>query len=436
MAYTWAEVAVPTSAGADLRDFVWDSGHAVLVAVGGSGLVYTTPDAATWTQQTASAANSWRGVAYAPTLAASGRLCAVASSGTDRVMTSDDGGVTWTARTAAAANSWQTVKWVPWLNSGSGWFVALSSTGAADGSTSGMTSPDGITWTIRATINPRQAWCGLADNGSVLVAVSSTSATVATGGVVMTSTTATAWTQRATPANTNGVSGASSGSSVVVWASASALFAFSSKDDTGTADRHVTTSPDGTTWTQRVLPDPTDANGGILGVPTSGLVQFRQGSGTDQVNVSLDAVTWTTEDTGFNRSFDCAGQIDSLGVVVAWCQTSNTVMLVGTAPVIVPVVTSVTPATGSVNGGQAVTIRGLGFANATGVTIGGVAVASFVIVNDTTITAVTGLHASGVVDVAVLGVAVGTALYTYVIPRPLLPPLPSRTPIFQGRSRG
>jgi hypothetical protein len=109
-------------------------------------------------------------------------------------------------------------------------------------------------------------------------------------------------------------------------------------------------------------------------------------------------------------------------------------MLVGSLPPFV--VTSVSPSTGSVNGSQAVTIRGMGFSGATGVTFGGTAVTSFVIVNDTTITAIVPQHASGVVDVAVLGVAVGTALYTYVIPRPTLPPMPSRTPIFQGRSRG
>lgn len=102
-----------------------------------------------------------------------------------------------------------------------------------------------------------------------------------------------------------------------------------------------------------------------------------------------------------------------------------------------PEVTRINPSAGSVNGSQTVTITGTGFTGAPSATIGGVALTLFVVVDDETITGVTGQHASGVVDVEVTGVGTLTNGYTYVIPPSFrLPPLPTRTPIMQGgRSR-
>ena len=65
---------------------------------------------------------------------------AVSSDGSgNRVMTSPDG-ITWTIRSSAADNQWNSVTY------GNGLFVAVASTGTGDRV---MTSPDGITWTIR-----------------------------------------------------------------------------------------------------------------------------------------------------------------------------------------------------------------------------------------------------------------------------------------------
>ncbi|MCB9814241.1 hypothetical protein H6784_02370 [Candidatus Nomurabacteria bacterium] len=54
-------------------------------------------------------------------------------------MTSPDG-ITWTLRSAAGANQWRSVTY------GNGLFVAVSNTGT----NRVMTSPDGITWTARS----------------------------------------------------------------------------------------------------------------------------------------------------------------------------------------------------------------------------------------------------------------------------------------------
>jgi hypothetical protein len=62
---------------------------------------------------------------------------------------------------------------------------------------------------------------------------------------------------------------------------------------------------------------------------------------------------------------------------------------------------TVTPANGLAAGGLAVTIEGQNFEGTTGVTFGGVAATSLVVVSDTEITCVTPAHAAGAVDVIV-----------------------------------
>lgn len=80
-------------------------------------------------------------------------------------------------------------------------------------------------------------------------------------------------------------------------------------------------------------------------------------------------------------------------------------------------VTSVTPATGPAAGGTAVTIKGTNLKGSTGATIG-VAVTSYVVVDDYTATAVTGATTAGVKTATVTDdsgtSAALAAAYTYV----------------------
>jgi hypothetical protein len=82
-----------------------------------------------------------------------------------------------------------------------------------------------------------------------------------------------------------------------------------------------------------------------------------------------------------------------------------------------PTIVSVAPASGGAIGGTAVTITGTGFAGGAAVKIGGAAATSVVVVNATTITAVTPAGAAGTVDVSVVQTAnVGATLaggFTY-----------------------
>ncbi|HEX3128907.1 MAG TPA: M12 family metallo-peptidase [Thermoanaerobaculia bacterium] len=66
-----------------------------------------------------------------------------------------------------------------------------------------------------------------------------------------------------------------------------------------------------------------------------------------------------------------------------------------------PVVALVSPASGSTGGGTAITITGANFQSGATVTVGGSAATSVVVVNSTTITAVTPAHAAGSVQVVV-----------------------------------
>ena len=82
-----------------------------------------------------------------------------------------------------------------------------------------------------------------------------------------------------------------------------------------------------------------------------------------------------------------------------------------------PTVTAISPASGPITGGTAVTITGTSLIGVTAVTIGGVAATGIAVVNATTIRAVTSAHSAGTASVAVtapIGVGTGTGIYTYV----------------------
>ena len=83
-----------------------------------------------------------------------------------------------------------------------------------------------------------------------------------------------------------------------------------------------------------------------------------------------------------------------------------------------PTVTSVTPSSGVAIGGTAVTIAGTGFSAGASVTFGGMPATTVVVVNPTTITAVTPARAAGLVNVVVTntdasGSGTGTGVFTY-----------------------
>ncbi|MEO3998122.1 putative Ig domain-containing protein [Mesorhizobium sp. CAU 1732] len=84
-----------------------------------------------------------------------------------------------------------------------------------------------------------------------------------------------------------------------------------------------------------------------------------------------------------------------------------------------PTITNVSPSTGPAEGGTSVVITGTNLTDATAVTFGGAPAASFAVITDTAITAITEAHAEGPVDVAVTtpdGSATAAGAFTYDAP--------------------
>ena len=78
----------------------------------------------------------------------------------------------------------------------------------------------------------------------------------------------------------------------------------------------------------------------------------------------------------------------------------------------VPAVTSISPAAGDISGGKSVTITGSGFTGATAVAFGSTSAASFTVVSDTSINAVSPAGTTGTVDVTVTGFLGTSAIST------------------------
>jgi hypothetical protein len=104
--------------------------------------------------------SDWRSV----DAASGGRVVAVADTGTDRAMYSDDNGASWTAA-SAPTSGWKSVTHGP-DPSGANTFVAV----AADGSDRVMTSTDGSTWTAAPAASASD-WRAVAWGEGVFAAV-------------------------------------------------------------------------------------------------------------------------------------------------------------------------------------------------------------------------------------------------------------------------
>ncbi|BFT94460.1 MAG: hypothetical protein MNSN_02160 [Minisyncoccus archaeiphilus] len=210
-------------------------------------------------------ANEWRSVAYG-----NGLFVAVASSGTNRVMTSPDG-INWTARNAAQNNAWYSITY------GNGLFVAVS----YDGTNRVMTSPDGINWTAR---NAAQniGWRSIVYGNSLFVAVGSG------GSMAMTSSDGINWTTGNIP-ETSGWVSVTYGNGLFVAVNY-------------LGSQNVATSSNGINWTLR----PTGvSNRGWKNIAYgNGLFVAPNSDGSKIFMTSPDSINWTSRT--LPNSGDCA----------------------------------------------------------------------------------------------------------------------------------
>jgi hypothetical protein len=128
---------------------VWSQAARTFVAVGGSSQCYTSTDGITWTSRVIGT-QSWRDVTWAPELGLFVAVGALTIYGGQNVSTSPDG-ITWTLRTVSN-RVWRAVAWSASL----GKFVAVGPDGFA------LHSSDGISWTEVAVVQTNTSWRGVA----------------------------------------------------------------------------------------------------------------------------------------------------------------------------------------------------------------------------------------------------------------------------------
>jgi hypothetical protein len=212
----------------DWYSVCWSPEQKIFVAVGeGSSLteangIITSSDGINWTTRTKVSNNTtWQSVCWSPELAL---FVAVGIGSGARVMTSPDG-ITWTIRTASSS-SWKSVCWSPELSL----FCAV----AYLGTNRIMTSPNGITWTNRSAPEAN-TWSSVCWSPEL-----SLFAAVAYSGTnrIMTSTNGINWTARTAPIN-NEWKG-------ICWAPELSLFCAVS--DNGTTNYDTMVSSDGINW--------------------------------------------------------------------------------------------------------------------------------------------------------------------------------------------
>jgi hypothetical protein len=243
----------------------------------------------TWVSRLASEQNEWIGIAYGE-----GIFVAVALTGTNRIMTSQDGvhwqaiqspnqfgwlavtygngkfvstsdsatfmyssdSINWNTVSVAQENSWSSIIF------GKGLFVSVSE----GGTNRVITSPDGITWTLRNASSARQ-WRAITYGRGIFVAVS-------VDGFVMTSPDGINWTERIPP----------SGQWVSVTYGNGLFVAVS-----GFGTNRIMTSPDGITWTARNDPEQLFYRSVTYG---NGVFVAVSASGTNRIISSIDGISW------------------------------------------------------------------------------------------------------------------------------------------------
>ena len=370
-------------------DNAWNSvtyGNGLFVAVASSGTgnrVMTSPDGITWTSRTSAADYTWNSITYG-----NGLFVAVGTNNTTysgEVMTSPDG-ITWTSRNESAGNYWSAVTY------GNGLFVTVGYSGIGNNV---MTSPDGVTWTLQTT-STANGWSSVTYGNGLFVAV----ATSGSSNLVMTSPDGIAWTL-----GTPFVGG--------YWSSVTygnALFVTVGNSGGGA----VMTSPDGITWTSRASQAAaanytwngiTYGNGLFVAVSFSG----------NQVMTSPDGITWTSQLLAANNNWNSVTYGNGLFVAVG--NSASGIGAVTTSPAFdAPTISAVNPAYGGTAGGTKVTLTGTSFTGTTAVSLGGAAATQVNVVSDTSLTATTPAHATGVASVVVTtpaGANAANSLFSY-----------------------
>ena len=313
-----AKAQTPSAPGSVVATGINGGGYITFTAptTVGTGITnyqYSTDNGATWTTPSPAVTGSpltISGLTNCTTYQM--RLRAVNASGPGTASaavsltpgSSTEPGITWSTRTTPTDNQWRSVTY------GNGLFVAVAVTGTGN---QVMTSPDGITWTIRSSpdLTVDYDWQSVTFGNGLFVAVSSNSADITR--TVMTSPDGINWTLRTAPK--------------LQWVSVAygnGLFVAVSVN--GTVDQRVMTSPDGITWTSRTATDEINWNSVTYGNGLFVAVANDESNTKNRVMTSPNGITWTSRTHAADNIWRSVAYGNGLFVAVAISGTGNRVM--------------------------------------------------------------------------------------------------------------
>lgn len=262
------------------------------VASSGTNRVMYSNDGIAWTAAAAAEANSWNSIAYSPTLK---RLVAVSTDGTNRIMYSRNG-IAWSLGTnPSVSKSWQSVCWSPELAI----FVAIDNAGGTDGV---MTSSDGITW---ANANAA-SWNGASGTRAVAwsPALSIFAATSSGGTAWMSSPDGTTWTAR---------TGFTGQGTAVAWSPDLAIFA---SIGSNVSNPVAASSTNGTSWTSRNVTNSGPWND-VCWAHTPGIFIAVGGNAGTQTQYSSNGTSWSSATASNVANWTSVAWSESLQIAAA-----------------------------------------------------------------------------------------------------------------------
>jgi hypothetical protein len=312
---TWTQRSiVSTPPGSqNLRSICWSPQLKLFVAVGGTGnanqdRIITSPDGITWTTS-ASTYFAMRSVCWSPELGlfvvvgingAANTNIAPFNTSTNSVITSPDG-ITWTIRTSAGPVGselfWLGVCWSPEL----GIFVAVAYTDFAGLTTNRvMTSSDGINWNLRTS--PTATWYAVCWSPETRLFVA-----VSEGGSasIMTSSDGINWTTRTSPVTNSWGS--------VCWSAELGIFVAVGRS--GTTTTNLITSPDGINWTSRTSANNNQWLGVCWSAELGVFVAVASTGAGNRIMTSPNGINWTSRTNSSALNSVCWSP--ELGIFVA-----------------------------------------------------------------------------------------------------------------------
>ena len=219
---TEANVLPTPIGGGTWSPIIWN-GTTYITVANGLAALSTTGD--TWTINAMPSGHAWSSVAWNGSV-----FCAINSQGTTDGVTSPDG-VTWTPQTLpspGASSSWTSI-------TAMGTKFCIVAGGAAATNLTAISYDSGVTWGTHSL--PATAfWCFVTNNGTSFLALTQTNSSVCA-----TSTDGVTWAQHAMPLASSWLCAAWNGT--VYCATTNSI-----------SSGYCATSPDGATWTQYTMP--------------------------------------------------------------------------------------------------------------------------------------------------------------------------------------